>query len=200
MAYSFNDDDKAEREFKERVPFGISVVQLLGVTAGETDAGKDFIEVAFTTADGIEDVARVWFVGKAAPISFNTLRSIVVHSAKTDSDKEAARLAVESCADNDELANLMNAKCIGAELWVTKYYDPTRTYQGGDGVERRSINTNIYGYEPKLRPDLMPQADQEKDELNKTFPGSESASAEATAAIPNDWSTPAGGATPKAKP
>jgi hypothetical protein len=56
----------------------------------------------------------------------------------------------------DELAQLMTEKCGGGELWFTKYYDAERTYQNTGGQTRRSINTNILGYEPKLKPELMP--------------------------------------------
>jgi hypothetical protein len=83
----------------------------------------------------------------------------VVHSAKTDADKEKARMAVENCKDTDDLSNLINDKCVGAECWVTKYYDPTRTYSNNAGEVKKSINTNLYGYEPKLKPELMPQTD-----------------------------------------
>lgn len=157
MPYKFNDEDKEEvSSFKDRLPFGVNTVKLVGVTAGETDAGKNYIEVTVENEDGIEDSARVWFVGGAVKYSFDTLRQIVVHSAKTDSAKEQARLAFEKCLDSDAVADLMNKKCVGAELWVTKYYDPTRTYTNADGETRRSINTNLYGYEPNLKPELMP--------------------------------------------
>lgn len=159
MAYKFNDEDKTAEERRDYLPFGVNRVKILGSTAGVTEAGKDYIEVTVESDEGIEDNARVWFTGGAAKYSFQTIQQIVVHSAKTDADKEKARMAVEKCADNDELSDLINSKCEGAECWVTKYYDPTRTYSNSAGEIKKSINTNLYGYEPKLKPELMPQTD-----------------------------------------
>lgn len=160
MSYKLTKDDKMAKERKEYMPFGVNIVKLLGATAGETAAGKDYIELTVQNADGIEDNARVWFTGGASPYSYQTIQQIVVHHAKTDADKEKARLAVEKCQDSDELANLLNSKCEGAELWLTKYYDPSRTYMNASGETKKSINTSIYGYEPKLKPELMPKTDE----------------------------------------
>lgn len=180
MAYKFNDEDKAASDMAERMPFGVNTVRLVGATAGETEAGKDFIELEVENAEGVTDKARVWFVGGAAKYSFATLRQIAVHNANP-SDKEKARMAVESVADNEALADLLNTNCIGGELWLTKYYDPAKTYQGTDGNEYRSVNTNIYGYEPKSKPELMDAPAQTA--VQATFPG---ATAEPTANVPSD--------------
>lgn len=186
MAYKFGDTDKEEVAFAEKMPFGVNVVKLVGATAGETEAGKEYIELTVANEDGVEDSGRVWFVGGASKFSFNTLRQIIVHNAKTDAAKEKARLEVEKCADSDALANLLNAKCVGGELWLTKYYDPERTYTGQDGQQRRSINKNLYGYEPKLKPELMPEADQDKEQLN-ALEGAEPATGDAATNVPAEW-------------
>jgi hypothetical protein len=163
MSYNFTDEDKQAEERKDYLPFGVNTVEIVGATAGETEAGKDYIEVTVKTGD-IEDNARVWFTGGAAKYSFQTIQQIVVHSAKTSADKEKARMEAEKCVNTDDMANLLNSKCVGAECWVTKYYDPTRTYTSQGGETKKSINTNLYGYEPKLKPELMPQ-EQTKDEI-----------------------------------
>jgi hypothetical protein len=155
MAYKFNDEDKTAPERTDYLPFGVNTVEIVGATAGETDAGKDYIEVTVKLGD-IEDNARLWFTGGASKYSFQTLQQIVVHSAKTDADKEKARMAAEKCVDTDDMANLLNSKCVGAECWVTKYYDPTRTYSNANGDLKKSINTNLYGYKPNEKPELMP--------------------------------------------
>lgn len=199
MAYQFNDEDKVEREFAEKLPYGVSKVQLVGATAGETDDGKDWIDLEITTEDGIEDTARVWFTGKAAPYSFNTLRQIAVHQGKDDAEKEKIRAAVEACGTSDELATLLNDKVAGGELWFTKYLDPQRTWQDNDGNTRRSVNKNVYGYEPKEKPELMPNkmSADDRDELNpnnldKIFPpedGDKKADGPApTNTVPDKWS------------
>lgn len=189
MAYKFQTGDKDVAERKEYLPFGINKARFVGATASETEAGKDYIEIAVATEAGIEDSARVWFVGKAAPYSFQTVQQIIVHSVKSDSDKEKARQAVEACNDSDELADLLNKKCVGAEVWVTKYYDPSRTYTNANGELKKSVNTNIYGYAPKLKPELMPQ------ETDNTVAGAvkqaNAVAAEAlsgSANIPSEWS------------
>lgn len=192
MSYVFEDEDKVANEFNERIPFGISEVQFVGATAGETEAGKDFIEVTVTDKDGLEDSARVWFVGGAAKFSFDTLRQIAVHIAKDDKAKEKARMAVENVKDNDELAELLNKNCIGGHLWFTKYFDPSRTYQGSDGVTRRSINNSVLGYEPKLKPELMPDTSGGRpvsSGVEDVFPGAEIATGDAAAKVPkkSDW-------------
>lgn len=179
MAYNFNDEDKTAEERKDYLPFGVNVCKLVGATAGQTEAGKDYIEVT-VNSNGIEDNARVWFTGGAAKYSFQTIQQIVVHSAKTDGAKEQARQAADKCKDTDELANLLNSKCVGAECWVTKYYDPSRTYENSSGETKKSINTNLYGYAPKLKPELMP-VEGPKDEVHAVDD-------DAQVTIPDDWS------------
>jgi hypothetical protein len=184
MGYQFNDEDKEVREFAETLPFGVNKVNLLLAEAGQTEAGKDYIELNFVSEQGIEDKARVWFVGKASNISFNTLLALAIHNQSTDKAKEEMRQAFESLADSEELCNLLNEKCMNGEFWVTKYYDPERTYQNNQGQTRRSINKNIYGYEPKLKPELMPRpanADGTPAD-NQTTPGNDAATN-----IPKSW-------------
>lgn len=190
MSYNFSTEDKEANEFSPRIPFGISEVQLSGVTAGETEAGKDFIEVTVVDKDGTEDSARVWFVGGAAKYSFDTLRAIVVHTAKTDADKEKARAAVEACTNNEELASLMNTKCSGGQIWFTKYFNPTRTYSSTSGVTLRSVDKSVLGYEPKLKAELMPDTSGGEitmDNIDKVFPGAETVKIDAGASVPKSW-------------
>lgn len=190
MAFDFSEDDKEVREFADTLPFGVNKVNLLLAEPGVTDAGKDFIELNFVNETGIEDKARVWFVGGAANISFNTLRSIAVHNMATDKEKEEIRQAVDAVANSDELAAILNEKCMNGEFWVTKYYDPERTYQNQSGQTRQSINKNIYGYEPRLKPELMPRpanADGSAREVDTPFGKATEAPASAAGTVPKDW-------------
>lgn len=181
MAYEFNDEDKAATDdFQERIAFGVSEVTLVGAVSGQTEAGKDYLELTVADKSGTEDSARVWFTGGASPYSFQTIRQIVVHTAKSDEDKEKARMAVENTKDTDELADLLNSKCEGKQLWFTKFYSPDRTYQNNNGETKRSIDNRVYGYLPKDRPELMPS---DTDAVQSTFPG---ATAEAADSIPAD--------------
>jgi hypothetical protein len=187
MAYKFSDEDKEVREFRESLPFGVHEVQFIGAIADVTEAGKDFIEIGMVNKEGIEGAARVWFVGGASNISFNTLHAIAVHQGKDEEEKEKIRKRMDKCVDTDEMVEVLNDVCgNGGKFWYRKEYDPTRKYQNANGETKRSINTNIFGYEPKLRPELMPaQADENGDPLpgaEKVEPGSDAAKN-----IPKDW-------------
>lgn len=189
MPYNFSDEDKTVQEFKETLPFGVSVVKLVGVTADDTEAGKPFIAVGVVNEAGIEDEVRLWFVSpQNANISFNNLFQVAVHCTPEE-HKDKMRDALDKITDTVALAQLMNDKCIGKELWYTKYYDPSRMYSGKDGQQRRSINKSIYGYEPKLKPELMPKrADENGDPLEGTpLAGGENITKEASGTIPKAW-------------
>lgn len=192
MAYNFNEEDKEVQEFNERIGFGRTKVQFQGAVAETTEQGKDYIEVMVMDSEGVEETARVWFVGGAAKISFNTLRQIIVHNGKDEAEKERLRQLADGAKDTSELADILNNECASGELWFTKYYDPSRTYTAADGSTRRSINKNIYGYEPKLKPELMPQEQKQVDAADypndEPFPDAKPVSAADQAKIPDSWS------------
>lgn len=194
MAHKFDKDDKQVKEFSESIPFGVHKVKFTGAIADATEAGKEFVEIGVESEDGIEDSARLWFVGGAVNISFNTIRQIAVHNV-SDDKKDKARDAIDDTADTAELAETLNKIMgTGGELWFTKFYDPSRTYQNQSGETKRSVNRNVYGYEPKPRPDLMPDSPKPDTIVDpdsvEDFPidGATPASKEATDNIPDDWS------------
>lgn len=156
-SYKFDEKIKEVREFKERLPFGISEVTLQKIEDAKTEAGKHYISVTVKAAEGdVEEELRLWLTSTvSANITFNTLRDIAVHDAKTESDKEKRRKAIDATTDSGELVALMQ-KIVGAQAWATKYYDKERTYTDNEGNTRRSVNTNLLGYQPKLKPELMP--------------------------------------------
>lgn len=191
MAYKFDDEVKEVKEFSDNNWFGFGVhkVKIGLIEHGETESGKEFVEFTVLGENEEEDTARVWFTTqKAANYSFNICRAIYVHNAP-EKHKDAARDQFDALEDAEAMVRLMNEKLIGGECWFTKYPSPDRTYQAQDGTTKRSIDKNVYGYEPRLREDLMPK-DEEKDALNKTFPGNEKVdlNSDAGAAIPDDWS------------
>lgn len=181
-----NDENKTVTEFNQNwFGFGVHKVHVGLIELGETEAGKEFIEVTLLGDNEEEDTARVWFTSdKAANYSFNVLRQIFVHNAPEDK-KDKARDEIDAITDTKALAELLQ-KIVGGECWFTKYPSPDRTYQAKDGSTKKSIDKNIMGYEPKLREDLMPK-DEQKDALNKTFPGAEAASGSAADNIPDNW-------------
>lgn len=187
----FTDEQKQVKEFSQNwFGFGVHKVQIGLVENGGTEEGeKEYIEVTVMDPnDGeITDTARVWFTtDNAANYSFNTLRQIYVHNAPEDK-KDEARDTFDKVADTDEITALMNEKLIGKECWFSKYPSPDRTYQAQDGSVKKSIDKNIYGYEPKEKPELLPK-DGQKEELNKTFPGAEDAAGtDGAAGIPKGW-------------
>jgi hypothetical protein len=155
----FTDEDKEVKEFNNNYfEFGVHKVQIDGVFGDTTEAGKEFIEVGVIDPQNQEksDKVRLWFTTpQGNNISFNTLRTIYVHNAP-ESAKDDARKSFDELKDTTEMAMLLN-KVIGGEAWITVYPDPTRTYTGKDGQIRKSINKNIFGFQPKERPELLPQ-------------------------------------------
>lgn len=182
----FTKETKAVKEFSDAnwLGFGVHKVQISAIGL-EEKGGKECVEVSVVGDNGEEDTAAVWFsTDKAANYSFNVLRQIYVHNAPEDK-KDAARDAMDACKDTTELVDKLQAKLIGGECWFTKYPDPTRTYQAQDGSIRQSVNKNIYGYEPKEKPELLPK--DSNTIVNQAFPGAQPADSATTSAIPKIW-------------
>ena len=189
----FSDEDKKQSKFSDSnwLPFGVSKVKIGMIELGGTeDDEKEYVEVTVFGDNSEEDSARVWFTTPAAiNYSINTLRDIYVHNAPQDK-KQAARDTIDEVADSAELVEKLNERLIGGECWFTKYYDETRTYTNQAGDTKRSVNKNIYGYEPKLKPQLMPKSDeaevtnQDLENVSKVMPGAKN---EPSDGIPNKW-------------
>lgn len=191
MPHKFSDEDKEVKEFRDSLPFGVSRVQLVLAEAGALDDGREYIEVNVQAEDGIEDSARCWFTGGASNISFNTLRQVAVHQGKDEEEKQKIRDKVDAVKDSQELCDILN-EYIGGELWVRKEYDPKRTYQNQAGVTKRSVNTNLFGYQPAERPEFMPKkADANGNAVEDAFPdGEDITNTPAAKTVPkdDDWS------------
>ena len=179
----FTDDTKQVKEFDSKYfAFGVHKVQLVLFELGGTEEGeKEYIEVTVCDPEDGEktDTARVWFsTENAANYAFNTLRAIAVHNAK-DANKDVMKKAIDAVADTEDLVNFLNDKLVGKEAWFTKFYDPNRTYTNQNGETKRSVNKNIYGYEPADHPELMPS-----DETSRP-----ASAASANTSIPetDDW-------------
>lgn len=187
MAHKFTKVDKEVKEFSSnRFDFGVHKVHIGAIELGETDSGKEYIEVTVLGDADEEDTARVWFTSeKAVNFSFNVLRNIYVHNAPEDK-KDAARDIFDKVETNEDVIKLFNERIIGGECWFSKYLDATRNYVDQGGVTRQSVNKNIYGYEPKLRPELLPQDQREitKDNVAQVFPDAKKGTA---ADIPASW-------------
>jgi len=185
---AFSEEDKEIREFNQQLPFGITKVQVIGATAEVNDNGKEFIEVGVVDENGVEDSVLFWFVGGARNISFNTLRDIIVHNVESEEGKQKARDFVDKTRDISDLAQILADRTAGGEAWFTKYYDAKgRTFTNEFGTFK-SVNKSLLGYEPKLRPELMPKpgddnAEITKDNVAETFPDAEPFP---SAAIPKD--------------
>lgn len=180
----FTDEDKSVREFSDGnyFDFGVHKVTMGAFTLDTTTSGKEFIEVTVLGENGEEDTARVWFTTpKAANYSFNTFLSICVHNTPEDK-REAVRATFDALAGTEELLALLNDKMVGKQCWFTKYYDAERTYTNQNGDIKRSVNKNITGYEPKLKPELMPQRD-----VIAEMGGERETVAKGSAEIPAQW-------------
>jgi hypothetical protein len=193
-----SDENKKVSEFNDSQWFGYGVhkVQLGLFELGGTEEGeKEYIEITvMDPEDGeITDTARVWFTTEAAAnYSFNALRQIYVHNAP-EKAKDAARDTFDAIPDTEKLVELLNEKLIGKEAWFTKYPSPTRTYVNQTGETKKSIDKNVLGYEPKLKPELLPKTDEVIDDIDIDKPitaadlGGEEAKGDAAAGIPKGW-------------
>lgn len=187
----FNDETKAVKEFSDSnwLGFGVHKVQIAAVGLGTTDSDKEYVEIEVVGENGEEDTARVWFTSdKAANYSFNVLRQIYVHNAPEEK-KDAARDTMDACKSTEELVDRLQEKLLGGECWFSKYPDPSRTYQAADGTTKQSINKNVYGYQPKERPELLPKEDggTGNSAVDQAFPGASPANGDAAGGIPKQW-------------
>lgn len=183
----FNDTDKLLKDiFDDRLEFGVHKVKMTVATAEKSDEGKEYIEIHIVgpKPDEIEDKARFYFVGGATNISFNEISRIIMHNTP-EAKKDAMKKKITALEDPEAMAALLNEVCTGGELWLTKYYDPKRTYTNAKGETKKSVNTNLYGYEPKLKPELMPAP---KVEANLEVPFESASDASATVPAKGDWS------------
>lgn len=158
ITMKFTDETKAEPANNSNYfTFGVHPVKLMSFeNGGLEDDQSEYVEVTVCDPEDTEktDTVRLYFTEKAAQYSFNTFRQIAVHNAGNDK-KDVARDAVDAVQDTDQLVQLLNEKLVGGEAWISKYYDPRRTYNNKAGDLKRSVNTNLYGYEPKVREDLL---------------------------------------------
>lgn len=186
----FNDENKAVKEFNnDYFSFGIHEVQMQLFTVETNDNGNEYLEVGVVGKDSEEDSVRLYLTEKAANYTFNTMRQIFVHIAPEDKREEAGKL-IDAVKDSDELIKLLNDKALGGKCWYTKYYDPKTTYVNKAGETKRSVNTNIYGYEPKPRPELMPDTGAPSvggTPLDEPFPSGTPLTDSEKAEIPDNW-------------
>lgn len=153
----FNDTHKEEVSRNSYFPFGVHKVKILGFNHQQPEGKSEFIEVGFTNEDGtLEDKGRVYFTEDSAKYSFNTLRTILLHNVAEDK-KDAAKAAIDKVENTEKLVDLLSSKLVGKEMWITKYLNKKgRTYEK-NGQTFKAIDVNIYGYQPALKPELMPQ-------------------------------------------
>ena len=190
---TFTDENKEVQEFNnDYFAFGVHKVQLGVAELDKTDDDKEYAELTVIGSEGEEDKARVWFTTPGAiKYSFNVIRQIIVHNAKTDAAKEKARAAVDAVKTSEELIDLLNEKCLAGELWFSKLYDPKRTYVNAKGETKKSVNKNVYGYQPKADPSLMPDSDGQKPVEAKDYPADEEPFGTKPAdksTVPDNWS------------
>jgi hypothetical protein len=175
----FTDEHKTVKEFSDAnwFDYGVHKVQIAQIDLDKTENDKEFMEFSLIGENEEEDTARVWFTtDKAINYSINVLRQIFVHNAP-EAKKDEARDMFDAVGDTSELHKLLNEKLVGGNCWFSKYPSPDRTYTAQDGTVKKSIDKNIYGYEPKSRPELETKRDDVVD-LNDTS---------ASSGIPSNW-------------
>jgi len=148
--------DQHKEERGQYFDFGIHKVQIALVTQGMTEEENPREFFDFNIVDDIkaenpmETTVRLWFhTDKAIGYSFGIVRGIFTHNAP-EAKKEAIKKQLQKVDDTDELIKLCE-KLVGKECWLQVAEDPSRTYVK-DGEEKKSINKNITGYEPKPMP------------------------------------------------
>lgn len=184
----FNDEHKEEvsKGTGNYFGYGVHKVKIGLLEQGESKNGSEYIEFTLLGDNEEEATARLYFTDKSAKYSFNTARQIYVHNAPEDK-KQVARDTFDAVADTDELVKLFNDKLIGGECWFTKYQSRDRTYVDQQGVTRKSIETNIYGWEPQVQLDRLPSEDRAgavADIANGTV---ENPKSDAATGIPEEW-------------
>lgn len=161
----FSEAEKEEMTFKDTFfKYGVHKVQVDGRAIERDDQDRAYMEIGVVDPDNsdITTTVRMWLHTEGArKFTFNTLRNIYVHNAPED-QKEAARKTFDAIKDGTDLLVALD-KVIGGEAWIDVYPDPERTYQNAKGETKPSINTNIYGYEPKLKPELIPDTQKQVD-------------------------------------
>lgn len=161
----FTDEDKEGTEFKDTFfKFGVHKVQIDGVVIDEDDQDREYVEVGVIDPENADTTAnvRMWLhTDGSKKFTFSRLRDLYVHNAPKE-EKENARISFDAVEDGVELIQLLD-KLIGKDAWIDVYPDPTRKYQNSKGEWKPSINTNIYGYEPKPRPELLPDTTKQVD-------------------------------------
>lgn len=159
----FSDEDKVEKEFKNNYfSFGVHMVKTGGFVIDEDDKGREYITIiVMDLADpDISAEVRMWLhTDGARNFTFNTLRQIYVHNAPAD-QKDAARSTFDKIEDGMALLEVLSKITPDGEAWIDVYPDPERTYTNKNGETKPSINTNVYGYEPKVKLELIPAVQQ----------------------------------------
>lgn len=191
MAFEFDDESRKVSEFNSNYfPFGVSKVQIGMVEHDETDDGKEYIDVSVVDPEDAErsDSARLWLTSaKGANRTFNVLRTIGTHNVP-EAKRDAFQKRFDAIKNGEELASIMSS-FVGKECWFTKYVDPTRTYMDARGVKRQSVNKDVMGYEPKLKPELMPAQAKSLDpnDYPDDVPFPSGSQKVDTSTIPDSW-------------
>lgn len=124
---------------------GVHEVEILDVTGGKTDDGKEYFEFKLGGENGEEGTARLWWTDKASQFSFNTVKNIFVHNT-VEKNRDKMRETVDAQDDTDALLKLCKENLVGKQAWYL-VEKTDRTYLK-DGETKFSYNRNIYGYRP----------------------------------------------------
>lgn len=141
-----------EEDFSELNYFdmGVHKVTIVGAMLEKMDDGREYVEVGVKGEDGESDSVRMWLhTEAAAKFTMRVLQGICTHNAKTEAEKDKVRAGFIGSIDDKKLANILGVMD-GYEAWLLVEEDPVRTYEK-EGRQYKSINKNIYGYEPKPR-------------------------------------------------
>lgn len=143
---TFSEEDV--REPARYIKVGIHEVTITKAFFDKNKNGKIFLHVDVKTKDDEVEKAKLWFIGKATPISLNAIRTVFVHNAETEEDKQKLRdyfsgLEGRSLSElNEVVPNL-----VGKQAWIKKERSE-EDWIDDEGNSRPNYETNLYGFEP----------------------------------------------------
>jgi len=144
----------SEEDVKEIGGFireGIHSVTIEKVGFEKNANDKPYLNVEVKDENGNEGAAKIWFTGAAIPYSINTIRTIFVHNASNEEDKEKLRQFFKGLEGKSlyELSQFTD-KLVGKQAWYS-VRKTDETYEDKDGNTKSRYDRSIWGYEPTFK-------------------------------------------------
>lgn len=130
---------------------GIHEVEIAKVELRKFPSGSRAIVI--TVSDGTAEAETFhWLSEKALPYTIDRIGKILIHNTKEE-NKETLRTALKKINSASKLFESISSEkkpITGFKCWLRVQESETQTYTDKNGVERPSIERDIFGYEPKM--------------------------------------------------